>query len=391
MNTLLLTLFLASLQLYNNAVASAAGFKCHNSLISDQWRSVILDLINGFRRTVAKGEQEGKDGVTLPTAVSMNQLEWDCNIEAEAQDAAKTCPDTISPLPAFQTKGYTLGHIILKGTIKANNCDATKTAKDLLTELWATAAAKQTNQAAERSNNEFAQLAHNKVSAFACTYQICQATSYYLLCFFNQKAPTNGDVYTADAKGKYCSDEAACPTCVDGLCERTPEPGWTKSGESYAKPATKMIELQYDKTLEDAAIKEIKDCKANLNNAVEKNFWSLDVTTSKNIGEDAIKKAVAKWWKSSGKEAFGGNRKNTKGLMSAANIAFDGATKVGCAIDAGAACLKLGKLYILCKYDKSPAIGEEIYEAGNKACSKCASTGTNPSCSPLGGLCVKSS
>ncbi|ETN72206.1 hypothetical protein NECAME_18970 [Necator americanus] len=100
---------------------------------------------------------------------------------------------------------------------------------------------------------------------------------------------------------------------------------------------------------------------------------------------------MAKWWKPSGNQAFGENRKNTNGLMSAANIAYDEATKVGCAIDAGAACLKLGKLYILCKYDKSPAIGEEIYEAGNKACSKCGTTGTNPSCSPLGGLCVKSS
>ncbi|KAK6758134.1 hypothetical protein RB195_015760 [Necator americanus] len=428
MNPLLLTLFLASLQLYNNAVTSAAGFKCQNSLISDQWRKGILELINGFRRTVAKGEQLGKDDKKLPTAKKMNQLSWDCNIEAEAQAAAKTCPTslTTAQLPAFQDTAYKLGYITATGTIKANSCDATKTAKDLLTQQWNTAVANQEDEKVARDAKAFAQLAHDEVSAFACTYQICQPTSYYLLCFFNQKAPTKDDVYTADAKGKYCSN-ATC-TCVDGLCERTPKPalfkstfcgtgkdactgkfsdnfrrtalemhnyyrrllatGWAKSGDNYAKPATKMIELQYDKTLEDAAIKEIKDCKANLNNAVEKNFWSLDVTTSKNIGEDAIKKAVAKWWKPSGNQAFGGNRKNTNGLMSAANIAYDEATKVGCAIDAGAACLKLGKLYIMCKYDKSPAIGEEIYEAGNKACSKCGTTGTNPSCSPLGGLCV---
>ncbi|ETN73010.1 hypothetical protein NECAME_18556 [Necator americanus] len=55
------------------------------------------------------------------------------------------------------------------------------------------------------------------------------------------------------------------------------------------------------------------------------------------------------------------------------------------------ACPKLGKLYIMCMYDKSPAIDDVIYEAGNEACAKCASTGTTPVCSPIGGLCVAAS
>ncbi|KAK6758150.1 hypothetical protein RB195_015771 [Necator americanus] len=425
MNPLLLTLFLASLQLYNNAVTSAAGFKCQNSLISDQWRKGILELVNGFRRTVAKGEQVVKDAKTAPMAKKMNQLNWDCNIEAAAQTAAATCPTTPAPLPTFQASTYKLGYITATKTIKANSCDATKTAKDLLTELWNAAVPDQDQNLLGKGEKVFSQLAHDKVSAFACTYQICQSTNYYLLCFFNQKpATTDPNVYESDAKN-YCGD---CDTCVNGLCDTPLEPalfkstfcgtgasactgkfsdnfrrtalemhnyyrrllatGWAKSGESYAKPATKMIELQYDKALEAEAVKKIKDCKADLNNAVGENFWSTDVSATNNIGEVAIKKAVAKWWKPSGNKAFGENRKNTKGLMSAANIAYDEATKVGCAIDAGAACLKLGKLYILCKYDKSPDIGEEIYEAGNKACSKCVTTGTHPSCSPLGGLCV---
>ncbi|KAK6758126.1 hypothetical protein RB195_015754 [Necator americanus] len=358
----------------------------------------------------------------------MNQLTWNCDIEAEAQAAAKTCPDTISPLPAFQTKGYTLGHIILKGTIKANNCDPVKTAKDLLTEKWKEAVAEQPNNTLVKGEKVFSQLAYEKVDAFACTYQICQATSYYLLCFFNQKAPTKGDVYTADAKGKYCSNATIC-TCVDGLCETTPESvlfkstfcgttactgkfsdnfrrtalemhnyyrrllatGWAKSGENYAKPATKMIELQYDKDLEDKAIKKIKNCASSLSSTVGENFWSKEVTATNNIGEDGIEKAVASWWKSFENKGFGDDLKNKKSVISAANIAFDGATKVGCAIDVGAACLKLGKLYIMCMYDKSPAVDDVIYEAGNKACSKCASTGTTPVCSPLGGLCVAAS
>ncbi|KAK6758144.1 hypothetical protein RB195_015767 [Necator americanus] len=429
MNPLLLTLFLASLQLYNGAVTSAAGFKCHNSLISDKWRKEIQDLVNGFRRKVAKGQQLGKDDAKLPTAQYMNQLTWDCNIEAEAQAAAENCLSS-PKLPTFQDSNYKLGSIILKDTVKANNCDATRKAKELLTKEWEAAVANQADEKVANDAKAFAQLAYEKVDAFACTYQICQSTNYNLLCFFNQNPPAVGsDVYTKDPKSpSFCSNRTACRTCVDGLCETSVKPalfkstfcgtgtkackgvfsdnfrrtalemhnyyrrllatGWAKSGESYAKPATKMIELQYDKALEADAVKKIKDCKASLSTAVKENFWSTDVSTSNNIGEDAIKKAVAKWWKPSGNKAFGENRKNTKGLMSAANIAYDEATKVGCAIDAGEACLKLGKLYILCKYDNSPAIGDEIYGAGNKACSKCVTTGTHRSCSPLGGLCV---
>ncbi|KAK6758133.1 hypothetical protein RB195_015759 [Necator americanus] len=205
--------------------------------------------------------------------------------------------------------------------------------------------------------------------------------------------------------------------------------GWGKSGENYAKPATKMIELQYDKALEDKTVTKIKNCASSSSSAIGENFWSKEVTATNNIGEDGIekvrfrilspfdsictssgvileemlgdllvlKKAIyshSRWLvggsllKTTG---FGDDRKNKKSVISAANIAYDGATKVGCAIDFGAACPKLGKLYIMCIYDESPAIDDVIYEAGNEACAKCASTGTTPVCSPIGGLCVAAS
>ncbi|ETN82428.1 SCP-like protein [Necator americanus] len=172
-------------------------------------------------------------------------------------------------------------------------------------------------------------------------------------------------------------------------CRRLLATGWAKSGENYAKPATKMIELQYDKDLEDAAAKKIKNCPATISTGDGENFWKKEVSESNNIGEEGIEKAVAKWWKSFENKGFGDDLTNTAGRKSAAYIAHDAATKVGCAIDVGATCLKNGLLYIMCKYDKYPAVGDVIYEAGNKACSKCASTGTNPVCSPIGGLCVE--
>ncbi|ETN85642.1 SCP-like protein [Necator americanus] len=271
------TLFLASLQLYNNVVTSAAGFKCQNSLISDQWRKGILELINGFRRTVAKGQQLGKDGAKLPSAKKMNQLTWDCNIEAEAQGAAKTCPTSLTSaqLPVFQDTAYKLGYITATKAIKANSCDTTKTAKDLLTEQWNAAVANQPDENVIKGEKVFSQLANEEMDAFACTYQICQTTSYYLLCFFNKKpAAAGAPVYEKETGTKYCTDP---------------------------------------------------DCKY----------------------------AVASWWKSFENKGFGEDRENKKSLISAANIAYDETTKVGCAIDVGDACLKLGKLYIMCMYDKS--------------------------------------
>ncbi|KAK6758132.1 hypothetical protein RB195_015759 [Necator americanus] len=153
------------------------------------------------------------------------------------------------------------------------------------------------------------------------------------------------------------ADDADHSCMRPGEYKRLLATGWGKSGENYAKPATKMIELQYDKALEDKTVTKIKNCASSSSSAIGENFWSKEVTATNNIGEDGIEK-----------------------------IAYDGATKVGCAIDFGAACPKLGKLYIM-----SPAIDDVIYEAGNEACAKCASTGTTPVCSPIGGLCVAAS
>ncbi|ETN72681.1 SCP-like protein, partial [Necator americanus] len=150
------------------------GFKCHDSLISDQWRKGILELVNGFRRTVAKGQQLGKDDAKLPTAQYMNQLTWDCNIEAEAKAAAKNCPSSPT-LPTFQASTYKLGYITATGTVKANSCDASKTAKNLLTEKWKKAVAGQPNNTVVKNEKVFSQSTYQR----QCLSGRCQ--TFYLL------------------------------------------------------------------------------------------------------------------------------------------------------------------------------------------------------------------
>ncbi|ETN83127.1 SCP-like protein [Necator americanus] len=145
------------------------------------------------------------------------------------------------------------------------------------------------------------------------------------------------------------------------LCDRRLlATGWAKYDTKYAEPATKMIELQYDKVLEDSAIAKITDCPDTVTTTDGENFWKKTVTgTSK--PEDAIKTAMAKWWNSFEIRGFGDDRKNTNAVKSAAHIAYDKATKIGCAVDAGEACLKKGLLYILCKYDPYVSFPLEKY------------------------------
>ncbi|ETN73009.1 hypothetical protein NECAME_18555 [Necator americanus] len=81
-----------------------------------------------------------------------------------------------------------------------------------------------------------------------------------------------------------------------------------------------MIELQYNKALEDKAIAKIKNCASSLSSAIGEIFWSKEVTATNNIGEDGIEKAVASWWKSFENKGFGEDRENKKSLISAANV-----------------------------------------------------------------------
>ncbi|KAK6758138.1 hypothetical protein RB195_015763 [Necator americanus] len=400
-----------------DALNNANDFNCQNSLISESWREVVLKTINDLRRTVSKGEQKGQGNADLPKAKEMNELNWDCNIEAAAQTAAAECPAN-PQLPTYTAAGaatYKIGSLKATATVKAS-CDATSTTKDLLNTAWKAAVEKQADEKAVADNTAFSLIARDKADAFACTYQVCKS-EFYLLCFFNQEAPAPGaDVYTKEA-ADYCTGQNC--KCVNALCQTTLQPaiftsticstcdgefsdnvrltaldkhnyyrrllatGWAKYGTNYAKPATKMIELQYEKTLEDDAKQKIANCPDGLAAADQENLWMKDGTGFDTPFEDAMKMAVDEWWAPFESTGFGDDLKNTAALKTAAYISYDEATKIGCAVES---CVKKGRLYILCKYDSAPAINVVIYASGN-TCSKCSATASTK-CSTLDGLCV---
>ncbi|KIH58137.1 SCP-like protein, partial [Ancylostoma duodenale] len=56
-------------------------FNCRNSLISDEWREFVVNQINDYRRSLARGEVLDAKNYYYPMAKDMRELKWDCNLE----------------------------------------------------------------------------------------------------------------------------------------------------------------------------------------------------------------------------------------------------------------------------------------------------------------------
>ncbi|KAL6724614.1 hypothetical protein Aduo_019486 [Ancylostoma duodenale] len=96
---------------------NTSAFNCKNSNISDEWRQLVSDEVNGYRRRLAQGKEQDKTGKPLPGAKNMNKLEWECNLEEVAykslQSLMSTCDvPLLTVSPPYQTmqirfpKGY---------------------------------------------------------------------------------------------------------------------------------------------------------------------------------------------------------------------------------------------------------------------------------------------
>ncbi|KAK6758889.1 hypothetical protein RB195_016240 [Necator americanus] len=386
--------------------ATAPMTTARNSLITDEWRTAVLNLHNDLRRKLAKGEQQGKAG-KLPAAGDMNEINWDYNAEMLAQEEAKNCPTTVVPPE---------GYVAVSTTITTKkSCNATDETKKAIQNWWDLGAASQENNTID-ANNTFSQLAYSQLSAVGCSYHACSSTQLSLICLYNNPIDENTtDLYTANTTGCACAD------CISYLCPSTFSPaplkstvcsscnssttmfreaalylhnyyrrlvasGWAADKKiTYAKPAKTMMELTYDQTLEDAAIaylnKTGENCPTGPENKEGENFWSgTDLSLP---AEKAIVEAVGEWFAYLGNEGLGDNLDysslTTDSGKTLGNVIHDKTTKLGCAIKT---CKKTGKMVIDCRYDPKLSSGK-IYEIGTKECV----CGTKK-CSPLGGLCV---
>ncbi|KIH54379.1 SCP-like protein [Ancylostoma duodenale] len=76
-------------------VTSGLAFGCVG-MTSDKDREEVLRLHNEYRANLTKGatvtKEKSNQKITLPSAKNMYELEWDCDLEAKAEDAMNmTC------------------------------------------------------------------------------------------------------------------------------------------------------------------------------------------------------------------------------------------------------------------------------------------------------------
>ncbi|EYC26534.1 hypothetical protein Y032_0010g1209 [Ancylostoma ceylanicum] len=425
-----LTVSLTLLQIIS--ASGTTNFGCKNSLISDQWREKVLELHNKYRRTLAKGDQLGKDSVKLPMSKKTELMHWDCAMEEMAEAAAKDCPTTPAQ-PTIPGGNDKFGLVFESTNVKGKECNPVTKTDTLIKTWWKEGAKKQEDQKRVQDNDKFAQMAYSESSGLGCTYQTC-GRQLYVLCLYGQDAVTKvnaqGDLYPAtqqeselcnqcgnNAAGQLqCADalcnppytpivitkSTVCPTCTKAVPEdvrvtaldmhnyyrRLLATGWAKDKKiKYAKPASKMNALVYDKDLEDAAFTYVtanqNDCPTKQEKDIGENFWSGTYTLTE---EEAMKEAIKKWWGPLESTGLGDNLEYTDGMDNGAfkyfvNIAHDETKKIGCAAKS---CPPQGITVVDCRYDPAITDSDTIYTAGKMPCKPCPSGTT---CSKLGGLC----
>ncbi|EYC07209.1 hypothetical protein Y032_0071g526 [Ancylostoma ceylanicum] len=381
-----------------------AAFGCRNSLISDEWREMVLNFHNDKRRNVAIGKQNFKGG-TMPKAQNMNELAWDCNLEKEAQENAEQCTDYTSQKYGFNQQKF-----------KCKTCDANEKAKEVLNTWWKevrSATLSDGNKYDKTTVPHFGQMAFHESTIMACSYAACSGQTN-LLCLYEKAAVDQQVLYTA---GDTCG--GCAQNCINNLCQPNPvnhiadtktcndgnlsdelteaatnmhnyyrrviATGWAKDPKSaYAPRASKMNKLEYLCDLYGKSAAEKVDGCA----------WPVpDPTTGVQITHkisnnwtiphrDALEQAISTWYGELEKAGGIGedptykDDMKTNGLWNYANLANEANTKVGCAVKS---CQKQGYTLVACQYDGTLSDDDPIYTTGN-LCSKCSTNTANKNC-----------
>ncbi|ETN85919.1 SCP-like protein [Necator americanus] len=302
--------------------------------------------------------------------------------EVLAQAEAKKC----GPITTPKNYGSTQNMISVKKT-----CDATETVRKEISTWWKDGATQQTSSTKVDKNDKFSQMAYFETSAVACSYYPCTATQLSLVCLYNKNgaAKTVKELYN-NATGKcnctgctayLCPSEftpAQLPSSVCSSCAPSSElfrevalyshnyyrhdrltrlvaTGWAEDKKSkYAKPAKAMMELQYNKTLEDKAKKHVNKatCPTTPQNAeyAGESFWTSEKYSLSE--EEAVKKAIEKWFSYLKNSGLGDNMDYTSLKKASgkqlANVIHDKTTSVGCFVKR---CEKQGAIVVDCRYD----------------------------------------
>ncbi|EYB99849.1 hypothetical protein Y032_0119g803 [Ancylostoma ceylanicum] len=381
-------IFIAVMQ-YVGALIVPSSFGCKNSLISDEWRKMVLEFHTKNRRIVTQGKQRTEGSKTMPVAKNMNELTWDCNIEHNAW--LYSCDTTVT-LPN--------DYGVITADIKLpSKCNITTVTQTQLKAWWNEAKAKDlsTDPKYDAVVANFATMANAKATGFGCTYNKC-ASGGKLVCLYNKKLSGTDDIYTKGAAGDECK---ACDPqtlkCVDHLCQpeytlgilhlclinatdTTPQPacanakltydleqmalnmnnyyrklvatGWAKDNKGYAKWASKMPALKYDCTIAEKSNTQA-DCAKDTYTAEAGHSLNWHKEKYPATREETLEKAVNAWYEKlanvdlDDQATFDEKVKTNAEFF--ANMVQEEATKLGCAVTE---CTAKGYTVAICQYDR---------------------------------------
>ncbi|RCN46650.1 SCP-like protein [Ancylostoma caninum] len=312
-------------------------------MTSDKDREEILRLHNEYRANLTKGvtivKEDGTKEKVLPAAKNMYELEWDCDLEAKAEDAMNmTCKHAARR--RYKNYGHTRGK--WQVCIKFNKPVEEYGVPGVLGYWWQEGLLFDN---VNRRHNEFAaenfvNMASGRNTKIGCAVKK-QGQRADVYCLYDLPLREEAIVYEA---GNGCKTDADCTTYKNskckpsGLCHGVPEPGYKEKSEAletsclseketgmtkeirnylldihnkfrssvarglepdmlgtFTPKAKKMVKLGYDCYLEKVALRTASACPP-VRTDQKVFFWNIHkVSNSKMSNMDAAKEAMITW------------------------------------------------------------------------------------------------
>ncbi|KIH53731.1 SCP-like protein [Ancylostoma duodenale] len=238
---------------------------------------------------------------------------------------------------------------------------------------------------------------------FACTYDACSSSKSKLLCIYDKVLVFNDKIYDeGNSAADICATCAAQQKCTAWLCQDDYQPAGDIPQRVCADGLTNdlaatalhmhnyyrgqistgwMVDKKNGYAPTAKEMPALVTISAYINSQLDQEY--VDETTYfRNMTAPGL--AIESWAKQVSNVGVGKDNIYTVGTSvdSYANLAFDGTTQLGCAVEV---CVPRGSSVVVCEYDGVPQDGNVIYTIG-RTCSGCAAQGKK--CEQLHGLCV---
>ncbi|CAJ0592112.1 unnamed protein product [Cylicocyclus nassatus] len=343
-----------------------ATYYCSNNGMTDAIRDQILNYHNAARLRVARGVEPNNVGYLNP-AKNMYRLDWDCDMERQAQAAIASCPST---LETWSNMAQNLQWYTSSGSFS----DPATQINSALNTWWGAARQYGVTDSKNRYRNSnlysFANMVFPETTKIGCAYRICPGATntMTITCLYNGIGYFTNQVMWET--GSACVTGADCTTypysgCSGGLCIKGP-----------------------DVQVEASAIRNANKCVYAHSTDAERpnlgeNIW---FTTAQNFDKvKAATQASQYWWDELEEYGIGPSNNLTLAIWNRPNdvghytqMAWDTSYRLGCAVTSCS-----GFTYVVCQYGPGGNyFNNLIYTIGNP-CTGCGSY----TCSTTEGLC----